>query len=137
MLAAVVAYAAGGLEGDLFLCFDGDLFSGMGIETCALALVLDEESAEVGDGDFFLLLAQAVRYDAENGIHGCGGLGLALASALCHGRDKFASVHRMCLAEMCKNSKKGRKRISYGLATIGDRYVSQSPYANGGKCLTL
>ena len=85
MLATVVFDAVGGLEDNLFACLYGNLLAGLRVEAATFVLVLDIETAKVGNGNLFLCLAQTIGHDAEYGVYCGGGIGFGLACTFCYG----------------------------------------------------
>ena len=82
MFSAIILHAGGGFECDFFPRLDGNLLSRLGIETCTLGLLFDEESAEIGNGNLLFLLGQCVCNNSEDRIYHLCGVALA-ASYYC------------------------------------------------------
>ena len=93
MLAAVVFETGGSLEYNLVLGFDGNLLACLRIDALTFSLLLDVETAKVGNGHLLLFFSETICYYTENGIYGFCCICFCATCALCYGSDKFCSVH--------------------------------------------
>ena len=70
MLAAIVLQTGGSLEYNLVLGFDGNLLACLRIDALTFSLLLDVETAKVGNGHLLLFFSETICYYTENGIYG-------------------------------------------------------------------